>query len=176
MLIRKSFYDRKTLIVAQDLLGCFLVRKIGNKIIRAKIIETEAYNGPNDLASHASRGETPRNKIMFGQPGYIYVYFTYGMHYMFNIVTEKEKYPAAVLVRAVEVPDEKANTKGPARSTKFLQIDKSFNELPIFTKQHGLWVENRKSDEKIKIKKATRVGIDYAKEYKNKLWRFILLN
>ena len=85
MILPQEFYNRRTLVVAQDLLGCFLVRKIGKKIIRAKIIETEAYNGPKDKASHASRGKTERNKIMFGEPGYIYVYFTYGMHFMQKI-------------------------------------------------------------------------------------------
>jgi len=178
MVLPKKFYNRKTLIVAQDLLGCFLVRKINGKIIKAKIIETEAYNGPKDLASHASRGKTERNKIMFGEPGRIYVYFTYGMHYMFNIVTEAKDYPAAVLIRAVEVEhngQERLNTNGPARLTKFLRIDKKFNGLSVCDKKNGLWVESRKG--KIspeKIKKAKRVGIDYAKKYKDKLWRFVL--
>jgi len=178
MILPQKFYDRSTLKVAQDLLGCFLVRKINGKIVRAKIIETEAYNGPKDLASHASRGKTERNKIMFGEPGTIYVYFTYGMHFMFNIVTEAKDYPAAVLIRAVEVKNngkEKFNTNGPARLTKFLQIDKKFNGLSVCDKDNGLWVEDREN--KIKsgqIKKAKRVGIDYAKEYRDKLWRFIL--
>ena len=177
-ILLKNFYNRPTLCVAQDLLGCFLVRRIDEKIIRAKIIETEAYNGPEDLASHASRGKTERNKIMFGEPGTIYVYFTYGIHYMFNIVTEAKDYPAAVLIRAIEIESlgkEKFNTNGPARLTKFLQIDKKFNGLSVCNKNSGLWVEGR--EEKIEsrqIEKAKRVGIDYAKEYKDKLWRFIL--
>jgi DNA-3-methyladenine glycosylase len=174
-ILPSGFYNRSTLRVAQELLGCFLVRKVKGKIIRAKITETEAYNGPKDLASHASRGKTERNKIMFAEPGTIYVYFTYGMHYMFNIVTEAKDYPAAVLIRAVELDDKKINTNGPARLTKFLQIDKSFNGLSVCTKKHGLWVEGKK--EMIsprQIKKAKRVGVDYAGEYKDKLWRFIL--
>ena len=114
-----SFYNQSTLKVAQDLLGCFLVilpdgksptiplsgrahANSARRISKFKIVETEAYNGPNDLASHASRGRTARNSVMFGQPGIIYVYFTYGMHYMLNIVTEGKDYPAAVLIRAVE--------------------------------------------------------------------------
>ena len=103
MLLAQSFYNRPTLQVAQDLLGCFLVRKFtknefpspatagvgeGPGVRAFKIVETEAYNGPNDLASHASRGRTSRNQVMFGKPGIIYVYFTYGMHYMLNIVTD----------------------------------------------------------------------------------------
>jgi DNA-3-methyladenine glycosylase len=177
MVLLQEFYNRKTLIVAQDLLGCFLVRKIGKKIIRAKIVEVEAYNGPKDLASHASRGKTERNKIMFDKPGTIYVYFTYGMYFMFNIVTERKDYPAAILVRAVEIEDvDIKRTNGPAKLTKILQINKSHNGLSVCTNKSGLWVENRK--EKIspwQIKKAKRVGIDYAGKYKEKLWRFILL-
>lgn len=174
MILPQSFYNRRTLSVAQELLGCFLVRRIGKKLIRAKIVETEAYNGPKDLASHASCGLTPRNKIMFGEPGYIYVYFTYGMHFMLNIVTEKKGYPAAVLIRGVVVENngkEKFCTNGPARLTKVLHIDKKFNGLPIFTKKYGLWVEERDS-KKVKIKKAKRVGIDYAGTYREKMWRF----
>ncbi len=178
MILSKKFYNRKTLTVAQELLGCFLVRKINGKIIRAKITETEAYNGPKDLASHASRGRTERNKIMFGGPGTIYVYFTYGMHFMFNIVTEAKDYPAAVLIRAVEIGGEdgkKINTNGPARLTKALRINKSFNGLSIRTKEYGLWTENRKGKISLRqIKKAKRVGVDYAGEYKDKMWRFML--
>jgi len=189
-ILPQSFYNQSTLKVAQNLLGCFLVRKftkdtknIGYPMrcpIFLKIVETEAYVGHNDLASHASRGRTPRNQVMFGKPGIIYVYFTYGMHYMLNIVTEKENYPAAVLIRAVETPQHlKPNiyylTNGPARLTKALQIDKSFNGLPIYTKKHGLWIAGR--DQIIQpsqIKKTTRIGVDYAGKYKNKKWRFYL--
>lgn len=180
-MLPQSFYNHSTLKVAQDLLGCFLVRKIGDKTIKAKIVETEAYVGPKDLASHASRGKTERNGVMFGKPGTIYVYFTYGMHYMLNIVTERESYPAAVLIRAVEpILNSKflilnSKTNGPARLTKTLRIDKSFNGLPIYAKKHRLWVERR--DENLKprqIIKTTRIGVDYAGEYKNKLWRFYI--
>lgn len=182
MLLPQSFYNRPTLRVAQDLLGCFLVRKIKGKIEKYKIVETEAYNGPRDLASHASIGKTERNKIMFGEPGTIYVYLTYGMHYMLNIVTEKKDYPAAVLIRAVEPVISRdapwrvsTNTNGPARLTKALQIDKFFNGLPIYTKKHSLWIEDR--EEKLKsnqITKTIRIGIDYAKGYKDKKWRFYI--
>jgi len=158
-----------------------------NAKIKYRIVETEAYNGPNDLASHASRGRTPRNEVMFGAPGIIYVYFTYGMHYMLNIVTERKGYPGAVLIRAVEprlsreagqapkdINDGRA-TNGPAKLTKALGIDKKFNGLPIFIKKYGLWIEERKEDLKpVRIKKATRIGVDYAGKYKNKLWRFYI--
>ena len=186
-ILSKQFYSKKTLQVAQDLLGCFLVREINGQKIRAMIVETEAYNGPFDKASHASRGETERNAPMFNEAGIIYVYLIYGMHSMLNIVTEGKGYPAAVLIRAVShvthntyhitndfnIVDKRLN--GPAKLTKTLGIDRSFNKLPIYTKKHGLWIEDRAPDIKLgKIVKAKRVGIDYAEEYRDKLWRFYL--
>lgn len=185
-IISKSFYNRSTLKVAQELLGCFLVRKFpspalgeGSGVRYYKIVETEAYIGHKDKASHASRGRTPRNEIMFGEPGNTYIYFTYGMHYMLNIATEKKEYPAAVLIRAVEpiCKDAKScvSTNGPAKLTKALEIDKSFNALPIYTKKYDLWIEDRKEVIKpSQIIKSKRVGIDSAEEYRDKLWRFYI--
>ncbi len=171
----QSFFNQNTLKVAQDLLGCFLVRKTDNKPIRARIVETEAYMGPQDLASHASRGKTKRNEVMFGKPGIIYVYLVYGMHYMLNIVTQEHDYPAAVLIRGIEVEGVSRKTNGPAKLTKFLEIDKSFNGLPVYNKKNGLWIEDRIEELKnYQIKKAKRVGIDYAGVYKEKLWRFYI--
>ncbi|KKR21068.1 MAG: hypothetical protein UT48_C0014G0002 [Parcubacteria group bacterium GW2011_GWE2_39_37] len=187
MILPQSFYNQNTLKVAQDLLGCFLVRELpfGFPLltkervrVRYKIVETEAYDGPFDLASHASRGLTLRNKIMFGASGQIYVYLTYGLHHMLNIVTGPENYPAAVLIRAVEPilschscegrnPEKKFSTNGPAKLTKALQINKYFNDLPIYTKKYGLWIEGRKEIIKpSQIIKTTRIGIDYAGKYK----------
>src|SRR4051812_28041733 len=121
----KHFFNRKTLTVANDLLGKYLVREIDGEIIREKIIETEAYIGPHDLACHSSRGRTERNKIMFEEAGTIYIYFTYGMHWMLNIVTEEKDFPSAVLIRGLE------NVSGPARLTKKLKIDKGLNGLKL---------------------------------------------
>lgn len=183
MILPENFYNRKTQIVAQDLLGCFLVRKSGDKIMRVKIVETEAYDGPRDLASHASRGRTARNAVMFGRPGIFYVYFTYGMHYMLNVVTRPVDYPAAVLIRAVEpcqmsnVKRQMSKTNGPARLTRALSIDKTFNALPAYTKKHGLWLEPRiKKIAAGLIVRKKRIGVDYAGTYKDKLWRFYLKN
>lgn len=188
MILKKSFYERSALVVARELLGCFLVRKIDGKISRTMIVETEAYEGKNDLASHASRGRTPRNEVMFGGPGICYVYFTYGMHHMLNIVTEKKDYPAAVLIRAVEpifaienppsfeTSARQRKTDGPAKLTKILQIDKSFNNLPISTKKYGLWIEEGERIKKSEIISAKRIGVDYAKKYKDKPWRFYIKN
>ena len=163
-----SFFNRPTLKVAEDLIGKYLVRKIGNKIIREKIVETEAYVGEKDLACHTRSGKTERNKIMFGKPGTIYVYFTYGMHWMLNLVTEKEGCGTAVLIRGTE------NTTGPARLTKALKIDKILNGQMLGRKS-GLWVEGGEKVSKKKIMRTPRIGVSYAKEgWAEKPYRFVL--
>lgn len=111
-ILRKNFYQRKTLDVAQELLGCYLVRKIGKKIIRGRITEVEAYVGEDDLASHASRGRTPRTEMMYGAAGRAYVYMIYGMYHCLNAVTEKKNFPAAVLIRGIEIENESLFKKG----------------------------------------------------------------
>ena len=98
----RSFYARETVSVARELLGATLVRRVGKEELRGSIVETEAYVGEEDLACHARAGRTPRTEVMYGRPGFAYVYFTYGMHYLLNAVTEAEGRPAAVLIRAVE--------------------------------------------------------------------------
>src|SRR2546428_9717772 len=100
--LARSFYSRSTLDVASDLLGKVLVRRLGRKNLAGKIVETEAYVGPHDLACHASKGHTPRTSVMFGRPGYAYVYMIYGFYFCLNVVTEPLGYPAAVLIRGVE--------------------------------------------------------------------------
>ena len=97
-----SFYSRPTLEVASDLLGKVLLRRNEGRDLAGKIVETEAYVGPHDLACHASKGHTPRTSVMFGPPGHAYVYMIYGFYFCLNVVTEPKGYPAAVLVRAVE--------------------------------------------------------------------------
>jgi len=171
-----SFYNRSTIKVAQNLLGKFLIRRIGSQKISGKIVETEAYCGPNDLASHAAKGRTNRTSVMFGPAGYIYVYLIYGMYYCLNIVTEKKDYPAAVLIRAVEIPDNPRIASGPGKLCRYFQIDKKLNNQPIIGTQ--LWVK----DYGLKINsaqiiKTPRIGVDYAGEkYRNKPWRFYLKN
>lgn len=165
-----SFFNRKTLKVAERLLGQYLVRQTREKTIRTKITETEAYVGPQDLACHSSRGKTERNKIMFNEAGTIYVYFTYGMHWMLNIVTEEKDFPAAVLIRGTE------NISGPGRLTKALKIDKKLNGLKLGRKT-GLWIEkaNKLEAKSYKLIRTPRIGVTYAKEgWADKPYRFVL--
>lgn len=166
--ISKSWFQQHdALFVAQNLIGKTLVRKFENgEIMRAKIIETEAYLGPEDLACHASKGKTPRTSIMFGRGGVVYVYLIYGMYWMLNFVTADENEPQAVLIRGIE------NCVGPGRLGKFLELDKSFygEDLDI---SNRIWLED--SGLNGKIISTPRIGIDYAGEiWKNKPWRFVL--
>jgi DNA-3-methyladenine glycosylase len=133
----RKFYERDTRQVARALLGKKLVRKIGRGELSGMIVETEAYCGQADSACHAHRGKTLRNAVMFGKPGHAYVYFTYGMHFMLNLVTEEEGNPCAVLVRAIEPLTGKKEMEfrrkmagvqlanGPAKLCQALGIDKS---------------------------------------------------
>lgn len=174
-----EFFSRATLCVARELLGCFLCRKIKRKIIRLEIAEVEAYDGPKDTASHASCGQTARNAPMFGEAGVWYVYFTYGMHWMLNIVTGPKGYPAAVLIRGARLSfpsaaaDESREISGPARLTKFLKIDKRFNNKNAGVKT-GLWIEKGKQVSAKEIKHTPRIGVAYAGAWAKKPYRFVL--
>jgi len=176
MILTRKFYQKDTLKVAQDLVGCFLVRKSAsrrrNKIIKGMITETEAYIGKNDLACHASKGRTPRTEIMYGEAGHAYVYIVYGMYHCLNIVTEKKNFPAAVLIRAIKIDSvDYQKTNGPGKLCKFLKIDRKLNNWNI-TRGEKLWVESGTKIKKSQIYKDKRVGIDYAKHCKHYLWRF----
>jgi DNA-3-methyladenine glycosylase len=168
-LLTSSFFNRRTPLVAEELIGKFMVRSIGGRERAYMITETEAYDGPRDKACHAHRGKTLRNEIMFRDAGHMYVYFTYGMHWMLNLVTGPSEYPAAVLLRGVE------GISGPARVTKALGINKELNGK-LLGKKSGMWIEDRG----VKIKpsrifRGPRIGIRYAGEYwMNKKYRFLL--
>lgn len=167
--VSPAFFNKPTLKVAEELLGCFLCRRIGRKVVRMEITEVEAYDGPGDKASHAHRGKTARNAPMFGEAGRFYVYFTYGMHWLLNIVTGPKGYPAAVLIRAV------SGINGPGRVTKALQIDKTFNGT-IASPKIGLWVEARDTPIPAScITSLPRIGVTYAGPmWSKKLYRFLL--
>lgn len=163
-----SFFERDTLMVARDLLGTFLVRQMGRERIAAMITETEAYTGPQDLACHATRGRTKRTEPLFGPPGHFYVYFVYGMHWMLNVVTREEGYPAAVLLRGVE------GVSGPARLTRHFDIDRAFNTLPAAW-ETGLWLEDRGVIvPPCDIVRTARIGVGYAGAWAKKPYRFVL--
>ena len=159
--------NHDALFVAKNLIGKTLVRKFENgEMICSKIVETEAYIGPEDLACHASKGKTPRTEIMFGAGGTVYVYLIYGMYWMLNFVTGEENHPQAVLVRGIE------NCIGPGRIGKLFQLDKSFYGEDLETSDR-IWIED--SEPEGKIIATPRIGIDYASEvWKEKPWRFVL--
>jgi len=181
----RSFYSRSTLDVASDLLGKVLVRRLGRRNLAGKIVETEAYVGPNDLACHASKGHTPRTSVMFGPPGYAYVYMIYGFDFCLNVVTEPLGYPAAVLIRAVEPLEnldlmrrlrnnaerETNIASGPGKLCMAMSIDKQLNGADLLCAT--IRIEDRKLDSG-PIGASPRVGVDYAGEFKDKPWRFYL--
>ncbi len=165
----RSFFSRPALEVAPDLLGKFLVRRFSDDPIKeGRIIETEAYVGVDDQASHSAGGRrTKRNEVMYGPSGHSYVYFTYGMHWLLNVVTAKTDDPQAVLIRGLDT------VSGPARLTKFLGVDKRFNGEDL-VKSRALWIEDRGVQIKpSKIKRTPRIGVDYAGEWKDKRLRFV---
>lgn len=172
--LSRKFYQKNTLTVAEKLLGCFLIREYRGKIYRARITEVEAYIGEDDLACHASKGKTKRTETMYGPAGHAYVYLIYGMYHCFNIVTEANDFPAAILVRATTIEGVPVKeTNGPGKLCRFLHIDKSANQLDL-TKGKKLWVESGKKKAGEKVIKSKRIGVDYAKHCKDYLWRFEL--
>lgn len=173
-ILSKSFYHKDTLEVARGILGCFLVRKIGRKVVRARIVETEAYVGEDDLACHASKGRTKRTEVMYGAAGHAYVYMIYGMYHCLNIVTDAKDFPAAVLMRAVEIEGvPRKETDGPGKLCRFLDIDRSLNGWDI-TKGEKLWIEPGLQSDDETILSMKRVGIDYAEHCREYPWRFVL--
>jgi len=181
--LNRKFYNRPTVQVAKELLGKYLVVQKDGYNLSGKIVETEAYIGFKDPASHAYRGMTPRNMVMFGDPGYAYVYITYGIHHCLNLVTEKKGYPAAVLIRASDPTDGiglmmkrrerqslKDLTSGPAKLCQALNVDRKVNGADLYS--DVIYVEDR-GDEVQKIASSSRIGI---KEGKEKRWRFYIKN
>jgi len=162
-----SFYERPALDVAQELLGMHLVRRFADREERLIISEVEAYEGPEDLASHARFGVTQRNAVMFGPGGHIYMYFIYGMYWMLNVVVQKEGIPSAVLIRGTK------EVSGPGRLTKYLGLDRSFNQLK-FIPESGLWIEESERMAHASIRVTPRIGVDYAGEWAQKPYRFLL--
>lgn len=167
MRLTGEFFARDALEVAPDLVGKVLVRRLPDgSELRERIAETEAYRGEEDKGCHASKGRTPRTELLFGESGRIYVYLCYGMHWLMNVITGEDGQPQGLLIRAGELHD------GPAKLTKFLQVDGSFNGEPIDGNER-IWIEDDGS--RPRIRTAPRVGIDYAGDYwKSIEWRFIV--
>ncbi len=166
----RSFYQRDAKKLARDLIGTILVRSVRGREYRARIVETEAYIGPHDLASHSSKGRTKRTEVMFGPAGHAYVYLIYGMYEMFNIVAGKTGSGQAVLIRAAEpVGGWKADLSGPGKLTRAFKITRSDNGLDLTG--DALYLVHG-PDYRPRIRRAKRIGVDYAGEWKNKLLRF----
>lgn len=168
----RAFYERPTVQVARDLLGCTLVHvDEGNGLIRrAIIVETEAYVGSMDRACHASKGRTARTEVLFGPAGHAYVYLIYGMHHLFNVVTESEGFPAAVLVRAcVAVENCEGHLSGPGVVSRALGIDRRHYGTDLCSDR--LYLEPRLGP-KPRIATGERVNVEYAGEWARRKWRF----
>jgi len=154
------------------LIGKYLVRSIDGRMLAGKIIEVEAYVGPQDKACHASKGRTQRTEVLFGPPGVAYVYLIYGMYHCLNVVTEREQFPSAVLIRAIEIDGELVD--GPGRLCRALQIDRRLNRVDLTTGE-SLWFEDRGTlVERDEVGAHPRIGVDYAGEWARKPWRFRL--
>lgn len=175
----RSFYNRPTLEVASDLLGKYIVYESPDGRLSARIVEVEAYIGQDDPACHASRGQTKRNAIMFGPPGFSYIYFIYGMYHCLNFVTEDEGKPAAVLLRAAEPSDgvelmQQRSSKsrphellnGPGKFCRAFGLNRSQNNCDLTNSE--LYLEDHQ--EKVPdIKQSHRIGIRLGADL---LWRF----
>jgi DNA-3-methyladenine glycosylase len=180
----RSFYEQATLDVAKQLLGKYLVRKHPKGATVGRIVETEAYIGPHDLACHAAKGRTARTEVMFGPAGHAYVYFVYGVHYMLNLVTEAFNHPAAVLIRAVEPTDglELMETRrgtdkrrnlcsGPGKLCQAFAIDRSLNGADLCGDL--IYIEDR-GEPIPRVLARPRIGVDYAGKWKDKRFRFLV--
>jgi DNA-3-methyladenine glycosylase len=171
--LARAFFNRPTLTVARSLVGKYLVRENGTSAIAGRIIEVEAYVGTEDKACHASKGRTARTEVLFGPPGISYVYLIYGMYHMLNVVTEREEFPAAVLIRAIEVDDKLID--GPGKLCRELGIDRSLHQVDL-TQGRSIWFEDRGARVTgSRIGTFPRIGVDYAGLWAKKPWRFRLL-
>jgi DNA-3-methyladenine glycosylase len=176
--LSRDFYARDTALVARELLGKHLVHAVngehGITERRARIVETEAYIGAHDLASHSSRGITPRTRVMYGPPGHAYVYLIYGMHHCMNVVTEPEGHGAAVLLRAVEpIAHVDGNTKGPGLLCRAMGIDRRLDGADLC--DGGFRIEDAgDTTEDFGIVTRPRIGVAYAGEWADAPLRFYI--
>jgi DNA-3-methyladenine glycosylase len=171
--LSSAFYVRPTLEVARDLLGRTLCRRLADgTVLRGRIVEVEAYDGPRDRASHAFRGRTPRNAPMFAAGGIAYVYLVYGMHHCLNVVTGEEGYPAAVLLRATTPPAEGRSASGPGRLCRAFGIDRSLDGASFLGSD--LWLEEGEPPPPRRVRSTPRVGVHYAGTWARRRFRFLI--
>ena len=184
----RDFFARPAPQVAPELLGCLLVRCWEGQRLAGVITEVEAYQGLDDQACHARAGKTARNAVMFGGPGKAYVYFTYGMHWMLNLVCEAEGLPAAVLIRAIRpveglevmrmlrptLADKPGWLNGPAKLTQALAIGREQNGVDVCSEDGGLWIESGITMPGEEVETTPRIGIGYAPEpWLSLPWRWV---
>jgi DNA-3-methyladenine glycosylase len=183
-ILPRKFYNRPTLTVARNLIGARLVRVLDGVKLVGIITETEAYISGKDLACHAKAGRTPRTAVMFEEPGHAYVYFTYGNHWMLNVVTERVGFPAAVLIRAIQ-PVEGVDlmmerrygrdTYGPGKLCQAMGITKLENGVDLTKKSGNLWIEAGIKVPNSLVTKGPRVGLNNTPEpWLSKPWRFLV--
>jgi DNA-3-methyladenine glycosylase len=174
-LLPKVFYKDNTIKIAEGMLGKLLVRQTDDKCKIGRIVEVEAYIGEDDPACHASHGLTPRTRIMYGPPGNAYVYFTYGMYFMLNVVTEREGFPAAILIRALEPVsgfegDDPRPASGPGKLCRSMEINRSLNGISLRSTELRI-MESASSYIPEEVRWTPRIGISSGQE---KLWRAYL--
>ena len=181
-ILPREFFRRPTLAAARGLLGARLVRVLDGMRLAGIITETEAYIGEEDLGCHAKAGKTKRNAVMYGPAGHAYVYFTYGMHWCLNAVTEQEGFPAAVLIRAIQPVEgvevistrrRGGDTNGPAKLTQALGIDRALNGADLCDPGANLWIEAGRPIPDEQVLTGPRVGLNNVPEpWRSMPWRF----
>ncbi len=183
-ILPREFYNRPTLTVARDLIGARLVRVLEGVKLSGLITETEAYISENDLACHCKAGRTARTAVMYEEPGHAYVYFTYGNHWMLNVVTERVGFPAAVLIRAIQPMEgvdimmerrHGRDTFGPGKLCQAMGITKLENGVDLTKKSGELWIEEGVKVPNSLVTKGPRVGLNNTPEpWLSKPWRFLV--
>jgi DNA-3-methyladenine glycosylase len=168
----RAFFDQSVLTVARALIGMHLLHDDGRRVRAGRIVETEAYRGPQDLAAHSARGRTARTEVMYGPGGHAYVYFIYGVWNCLNVVTGAAGVPHAVLLRALEPLDGlRARTWGPGLLCRALHIDRRLNGIDL--RGGRLWLERApRGAPPVRIARASRIGVDYAGAWAARPWRF----
>jgi DNA-3-methyladenine glycosylase len=172
-MLPREFYDRDTIAVARELLGKHLVLRSGGVERVGRIVETEAYLGPHDLAAHSARGRTARTEVMFGPPGHAYVYLIYGMYWCMNVVTQPEGQASAVLLRALEpVRNLEGRSQGPGLLCRAMGIDRRHHGRDLL--DPDFHIEAPSVEPPIAIVRRPRIGVDYAGHWAKRLLRFYI--